>query len=205
MRALRWEALHHRWGRSVERRLCGAGQSHQDAPRLELGNLILGDERALGCGLFPDPEVLRRPHGPHGPLVSFVEKIKARLIFLSCLMMVFNCLGLPLSDCATPFTIQCPLSESPVESQNWYLVIASPSASLTLNSDDARGLVPCATLIGSVAVTTGARFFAATTWNSCHALQPVPSLSEASDAYWGRHARITPLGQPAFNQIVAAL
>ena len=59
---------------------------------------------------------------------------------------------------ATPFTTQCPLAASAVESQNWYLVIASPSASLTLNSDDARGLAPCATLIGSVAVTTGAWF-----------------------------------------------
>ena len=46
---------------------------------------------------------------------------------------------------ATPFTIQCPLAASAVESQNWYLAIVSPSASLTLNSDDARALAPCAT------------------------------------------------------------
>src|SRR6185503_2815003 len=106
---------------------------------------------------------------------------------------------------ATPFTIQCPLAASAVESQNWYLAIVSPSASLTLNSDDARGLAPWATLVGSATTTTGALLTGATTWNSFQALQLMPSLARTHrssvpepdwNVVWPSCAAVTSIAMP---------
>src|SRR5204863_394814 len=83
-----------------------------------------------------------------------------------------------LVGCVTPLTRKCP--PPPPVSQKSYWVIASPSGSLAVNSDEAAKIWPrLATMFALVGVTTGgvSIFCALTVKLGDHALHCVPSLA----------------------------